>query len=79
MGIVAEAEGQLPRQRRIKLDAVQPAAALCQQLGDRSVPGADLDHRSLARIAKRFGDLQAGVLIHQKILAQLRFLVRGHR
>jgi hypothetical protein len=76
VSIVAKPERQLARQRWIELDAAQPPATLCQQLCDRSVSRPDLYYRTPSHIAKRIGNLLAGVLIYQKVLPEFRFLLR---
>ena len=74
LSFVAKAKLKLACQRRVELNAVQPCCARSQKLRNRTMAGADLDHRALAGIAQRGCDAHAGVLIHQKVLPELRLL-----
>ena len=64
---------QLPRKQRVHLDRDQPRRALRKQGCNRSLARPDLDNNAPAGRPQSLGDPQLRLLIHQKVLAQLRF------
>jgi hypothetical protein len=68
--LIAKSEGQLGRQRTVELQRNQSAAASREYLSDRAPARSNLDHGSLANIAKSVHDGMAGRIIHKKVLAE---------
>lgn len=67
--LVAKAKRELSRQRRVKLDAVQPGAAGRKVSRDGAMPGADLDNGMSMDLTECVRDPQARSFIDQEVLA----------
>jgi hypothetical protein len=78
VGLIAESEGQLRRERAVELEGDEPMATACEYLGDGSFARADLDNGAVAEIAESVDDGVTGGVVHKKVLAQLRFAVHMH-
>ena len=72
--LVAEAEGELAREARIELYAVQAAGAGGEMLGDGSVSRSDLDDGAVAYVSQSVCDAETGGVVYEEILAELGFL-----
>ena len=70
LGLIAKSEGQFGRKSTIEFQRNQPATAPGQDFRDGPVAGSDLDHGSLAEIAKSVDDGMTGSIVHKKVLAE---------
>ena len=73
MRLVAKTKGELGGEGAVEFEGDEMAAAGGEDLGNRTVAGADFDDGAFAKIAKGLDDSVARSIIYKKVLAEFWF------